>query len=385
MANVTISQSVGVRRGSIMMPNLQSDLDRVTALFDAIPPANGGTQGLNVDWAVPRDLLIAGVTAQIIAFQTANRANLPVIDGVVDPRGNTLRLMNALAGPAPDVGVTATVVQSPYPDYAEEVISPTFQTVDVPSMPGKAALRHADFQVNYVRRLVRIEGSSINWVGVIFPGSAGSITVGKVPHLFFTPLPTQGDYYDQAYDSFGGSPPWWKLWHDYTWGMGRQLIAAGVDQFLVIPFYRNSQHGNLGSFLSNWQDVIAAAVTEAISSVDPYYLRDTFTFDRICSSSFSNGWIPHLAFNSSGDGAARMTDVVFDIDGQAARPPCRWRPSNGVSYLDLPPPRGGNPAASQWYVGGRWKDFYKYWPEGFRSHNACASYLLFHGVSVYCR
>jgi hypothetical protein len=201
-----------------------------------------------------------------------------------------------------------------------------------------------------------------------------------VPHIFFTPGPWQSGYYDGAYDTFGGSPPWGRLWHDYTWGMGRQVVTAGTDQFLVIPFYRNSQHGNLGDFLTNWKEAISAAVTAAIDSLDPTYLRDSFTFDKMYSSSFSNGWIPHKQFNTTAVGAADITDLVFDLDGQAASPPSHWRPLNGIIYLNRPDPRAGNPFGNEWYVGGRWRNFEKYWPGGIKTHNACASYLLYHGV-----
>jgi hypothetical protein len=135
--------------------------------------------------------------------------------------------------------------------------------------------------------------------------------------------------------------------------------------------------------LNNWQDVISAVVTTAINSVDPLYLRNTYTFDRICSSSFSNGWVAHNGFNTAALGAGAMTDVWFDLDGQAASPPSNWRGPNGVCYLNRPPPKI-NPVSNLWFVGGRWAQFAKYWPGGIKTHNACASYLLYHGVWQYC-
>jgi len=77
------------------MANTPRDLAIVTDLFDRIPMANGGSAELFGVWAINRDDLIAEVTAQIITFQTAN--GLPVIDGVIDPGGGTLKLMNTLA------------------------------------------------------------------------------------------------------------------------------------------------------------------------------------------------------------------------------------------------------------------------------------------------
>lgn len=381
MAHVSISQAVGVRNGTKMMPNLKADLDRITALFDAIPSARGGTRDTWGAWMTDRDFLIAEVTAQITAFQTVN--NRPVVDGVVDPGGGTLKLMNQLAGSGVVLPITATVVPAPA-GYAEEMVGNVFQAVEIGSMPGTAPMRPVNGAANFVRKLVKVENCSIKWFGVLFPRNSFGTYFGASPHIFFTPSPIQGGYTDYTYDSFGGKPPWGKLWHDYTWGMGRQIQLAGADQVLVIPFYKTGQHGNLGDFLDNWKQVVSAVVTAAIDAVDPNYLRDTYEFDTIYSSSFSNGWVPHAAFNSKGAGAAAMTRYLFDLDGQAASPPSAWRPSNGVIYLNRPVPRGANPAGNLWYVGGRWNNFVKYWPEGFRPHNACASYLLYHGIWQYC-
>ncbi len=77
------------------MTNTPRDLGIVTDLFDRIPMANGGSAELFGVWSTNRDDLIAEVTAQIITFQTANGRS--VIDGVIDPGGGTLKLMNKLA------------------------------------------------------------------------------------------------------------------------------------------------------------------------------------------------------------------------------------------------------------------------------------------------
>jgi hypothetical protein len=365
-----------------MMPNEQVDLDKVTDLFDRISTAQGGTKEIGGLWATERSALILEVTAQIVTFQTMNRR--PVVDGVIDPTGGTLKLMNTLAtAPTPGGGISATVVPAPA-GYQSEAQNVAFPYADVISMPGTNPLRPTNGGASYVRRLVRVEGCSINWFGVLFPKNDGTVLLGRVPLVYFTPHPSQGGYLDPSYDSFGGSPPWGRLWHDYTWGVGRFICATGADQVLVIPFYRNSQHRNLGDFLSNWKEAVSAVVTAAIVSVDPLALRtDSYTFDRICSCSFSDGWLPHQAFNTQGAGAAAMTNVLFDIDGQAAKPPSHWRPANGVIFLDRPPPRGVNPIGTQWYVGGRWQHFAKIWPGG-TTHAYCSSYLLYFGLWQYC-
>jgi hypothetical protein len=230
-------------------------------------------------------------------------------------------------------------------------------------------------KADYIRKLVYVDSGSINWFGVVC--ARGSF--GSVPHINFTPTPIQGGYPDTTYGSFGG---WGRLWADYTSVIGGQMVAAGVDQILVIPFYRTSQSGKLGDFLANWKEVVSAVITAAINSIDPYYLRDTYSFDHICSSSFSNGWVAHQNFYSHATGAASMTDVLFDLDGQAGG--SHWRPPEGIIYQNRGAP-GSNPIGNVWYVGGRWGASYSTLYGGtLNSHAACRNHLLYHGLWLCC-
>jgi hypothetical protein len=199
--------------------------------------------------------------------------------------------------------------------------------------------------------------------------------------MYFTPHPAQGGYLDPGYDSFKS---WHRLWHDYTQAPGRQIVTADKDQVLVVPFYTNGQHRALGDFLQNWKEAVTTVVTAAIDSIDPTALRSRFEFTEIYSTSFSDGWIPHQQFHSEGVGVEQMTSRVIDLDGQAAHPPSRWRPAKGIVYLDQPPPRGINPRANEWYVGGRWtqKIMMDNWKGKFTGHAACSSYLLYHGMRL---
>ena len=381
MASTTISLPVGIRYGRTVQPNKDDDLRKIRNLFDMIPTENGGRRDSNTTWATERMLLIAEVAAQITLFQTVNTGL--TVDGAVDPRGNTLKRMDALAsssGGGVQIGIHARVVPVMH-GYSEIGMNQLFQTVNPSSVFGNGQLEVLTGQISYIRRLVRVENCSISWFGVLLKFSDLGAFFAREPHVFFTPTPVQGGYSEGTYDSFGGNPPWTRLWHDYTWGMGRQICLASSDQILVIPFYRTSQHGDLGNFLGNWKEVLEKVITAAIDSIDVLQLRDAYTFDTICTSSFSNGWKPHSQFYGAAGNAVRY---AFDLDGQAAKPPSNWQPPNGIAYRDLPPPRGLNPVGNSIYVGNRWKNFYRYWPEGFRSHSACASYLLFHGVWNYC-
>lgn len=369
----SIASPVGIRNGQVMMPNLAKDLNTVTDLFDRIPVAKGGSAEIGGVWAADRNALIGEVTTQIVGFQTTN--GRPVIDGVIDPGGGTLKLMNQLAADQPAGAITATVATAP----ENEKVGPrgTF-VADVNLMPGFRPIEPMVVNAEFVRQLVRVEGCSINWYGVVIPASCQG--QGAMPHINFTPTPAQGGYYDPGYDSFTS---WGQLWIDYTSVIGDQVAASGANQILVIPFYKNSQPTNLGDFMINWREVIGQVITAALISYDPMMLRTDFTFDRIVSSSFSNGYVAHNTFNAQAVGAATMTDFIFDLDGQAGG--SHWRPPNGVIYQNRPSPVKNNPVGNVWYVGGRWgSGFAKLYNGSLNTHAACRNHLLYHGLFLNC-
>jgi hypothetical protein len=163
--------------------------------------------------------------------------------------------------------------------------------------------------------------------------------------------------------------------------MGSQLVVSGAPQILVIPFYTNAQTGNLGGFLTNWREAVTAVLTVAISATDPLFLRDKFQFSQIFTSSFSNGITSHRNFNLQGAGAASMTRIAFDLDGQAAG--SSWRPGRGVIYANTGAPHGVNPEGNLWHVGGRFGHIQPSYP-GTSDHNLCP-FLLLHGLSRFGR
>jgi hypothetical protein len=378
---VEISEAVGIRNGVRPCPNRLIDLGKIRDLFDAIPTAVGGTRDSIGAWSKVPAILIAEIAAQITIFQGAQPGL--TVDGAIDKSGNTLKRMNAIAA-AQGGGVTvisATVDHNvaPYSEIGHDV---SFTAIDSFSMPGRGPLRIIRDKWSYVRRLVRVENCSIKWFGVLFNAVGGTAQFGSVPHIYFTPHPSQGGYQDPGYDSFTS---WHKLWHDYTQAPGRQIVTAGKDQVLVVPFYTNVQHrGGLGDFLLNWKETVTTVVTAAIDSIDPTALRNRFEFNELYSTSFSDGWFPHRQFHTEGLGVQQMTTRVIDLDGQAARPPSHWRPAKGIVYLDQPPPRLGNPLGNEWYVGGRWTQqiMMDNWGGAFTGHAACSSYLLYHGMRL---
>jgi hypothetical protein len=164
----SITRAVGIRDGVTMMPNNQADLRTVTGLLDRIPLANGGTAATPRLWSSDRTVLIAQVTAAIVTFQTVNRRR--VIDGVVDPGGGTLRLMNQLAAPGP---VTATVVSG-------DVNSQLWVVAEPSSLDGTGPLRSRSISPTLTRKLISVDGTSIKWFGVVVPlNPAGGIAGGR--------------------------------------------------------------------------------------------------------------------------------------------------------------------------------------------------------------
>lgn len=374
---VSIGAAVGTRNGVTPLPNRDVDLATITDLFDRISSDNGGTTGVPGAWATDRATLIAEVTVQIEIFQKANNAR--VVDSAIDPGGTTLRTMNRLAADPP---AHATIMPPPGA-FDQDFVARVPLFAANPSLPGAAPLVPTSLPVEYSRRLVAMVGSSIKWFGVVVPTPVGANAAQAVPLIFFTPTPHQHPAEDRDYGGFGGG--WGTLWDDYTDRIGGLLAASSVNQILVLPFYRNDQASNLGSFLVNWQDTVAAVVTAALNDMNPFFLDGAYTFDSIVTASFSNGVGVHQVFNSNAIGAKAMTTRLFDLDGQAQTGGSNFHPENGVFYANSGAPRGGNPRGSTFFVGGRWSLFDVVKPQTSQfSHHACSEHLLCHGLSIFC-
>jgi hypothetical protein len=134
--NVTISQAVGIRNGVRPCPNVQVDLNKIRDLFDTIPTDVGGTRESIGQWSTVRAILITEIAAQITIFQGTPPGGLTV-DGAIDPLGNALKRMNAIA--AAQLGgvtvISATVDHNvtPYSEIGQDV---SFTAIDSFSMPG---------------------------------------------------------------------------------------------------------------------------------------------------------------------------------------------------------------------------------------------------------
>ena len=108
---VSIGAAVGIRNGTVVLPNQTEDLETITDLFDRIAFSDGGTREIGGLWATDRNALIAEITAEIIRFQTMHGFQKP--DGAIDRGGRTLRLMNQLASEPPEPPLIRRLEDSP--------------------------------------------------------------------------------------------------------------------------------------------------------------------------------------------------------------------------------------------------------------------------------
>lgn len=362
----TLTQAVGMKGGAVAMPNQAPDVRAVTGLLDRIPGSKGGTADAPAKWSSDPAVLARQLGGAIAEFQRVNRR--PRADGVLEPGDGTLQLMDTLAASRK---VTATIELA-------DVHSRSWVVADPSSVDGVGDVAPLTIAPPLTRRLVRVTGSSITWFGVVVPVKGSGGAVGGSPHVTFTPSPWQGGYQDGTYEQFDA---WRRLFDKYTSAMGSQMVAAGVPQILVLPIYRNAQAGNLGEFLANWREVLEVVITAALNSVDPLFNRDTYRFDAIYSSSFSNGIATHRNFHLQGNGVSAMTRMAFDLDGQASG--MMWRANRSVVYANTRVPGATNPVGNCWHVGGRLGLLRPSFP-GSTDHNICP-FLLMHGLSKFGR
>ncbi|MEJ1158224.1 hypothetical protein [Prosthecomicrobium sp. N25] len=136
---VQIDFPVGLRDRKTPVRNMQADQAKVLGLLAEIPEDKGGFRArwialgpmrpqAGADGAIPRD-----VAEAIWQFQLfwKNRGVFKVIDGVVDPDGNTLKKMNELAedlhGEA-RVIVGSDAILAAYPEFAS-VMNPSHRSI----------------------------------------------------------------------------------------------------------------------------------------------------------------------------------------------------------------------------------------------------------------
>src|SRR4051812_35281808 len=216
-----LSGPVGLRNGVTQVASAPNDQGKIIRLLWSIEPANGGMNGASAPPAAGAARRCApALAAAIGAFQAlwVSRGEFRVADGVVDPRGTTLRKLDALAGgiaptpPAPTPGFTDLKVlrfQQTLPVQSGGFTIPSIAPASAmpflfaPLAKG-ATLVEAVAGGTVFDFLFKIEkNGAIFWVGACVP--AGTADFSRA-YIFFHP-DTISSTDDAGYPGFTGRWP----------------------------------------------------------------------------------------------------------------------------------------------------------------------------------
>lgn len=253
----TLSGPVGVRNGVTQVANAPVDQGKIIRLLWGIAPANAGMKDVSPPPA-PGGFKRCNpaLAAAILAFQVfwVERGELPKADGVVDPFGQTLRKLDALAAggppapppPKPDrPGFTDLKVlrfQQTLPTAPGGFTIPAIVPTSV--MPflftpvaRNAALVEGSAEGTISELLFKIEkNGAIFWVGACVPQNTADFSRA---YIFFHP-DTISASDDGAYPGFGGR---WPNVKRYVPGQGLQMAAMKAMP-LIVPFMTHASRSN---------------------------------------------------------------------------------------------------------------------------------------------
>jgi hypothetical protein len=293
-----VTAPVGIRNGKTPMTNTQRDLGIAVDLFDRIPVANGGSAEIAGVWSTNRDALIAEVTAQVLVFQTANAR--PVIDGVIDPGGGTLKLMNKLAA---DRLITRMPGDPAWEDWGHKAL-PQLSHDKVPEIVWELTFGSSGTQRPMSTRAYECDAAlGTPHVGIGWPTS---VTRPAAYLIYFHHSIGQ-----EAADYAAAGVRFKKGIGDYMIGRMKgldQVSLSGKDVCLVVP---EPTFGGQGVFETN-----EALVTEVLKEIDADLgggqSRD---LPPLLVASYSDGLGRLNNFMSSCPNLRRLVRGVYDFDG----------------------------------------------------------------------
>lgn len=319
-----LSGPVGVRNGVTQVANAPNDQGKITKLLWTIAPANGGMNGVSAPPAAgsPKRCAPALATA-ISAFQAfwVSRGEFRVADGVVDPRGTTLRKLDALAGgaapaPGPTPGFTDLKVlrfQQTLPVQSGGLTIPSIAPAS--AMPflfapvtKNAALMEAAAGGTVFDLLFKIEkNGAIFWVGACVP--AGTTDFSRA-YIFFHP-DTISSTDDAGYPNFTGR--WPTVRQRYVLPEGLQMAAVRAMP-LIVPFMTNASRAN-NAHTNLFADRGVETLDDIIAGIQ-ISMGQTGTFASVREigvASFSSG-VDHLARFAEKLGASGLIREQIDLD-----------------------------------------------------------------------
>jgi hypothetical protein len=293
-----ITSPVGIRNGQTTMANTPRDLAIVADLFDRIPMANGGSAELFGVWAINRAELIAEVTAQIIIFQTVN--GRPMIDGVIDPGGGTLKLMNKLAE---DRLITRMPGDPAWADWGYKAL-PQLSHAKVPEMVWELTFGSADSPRAMSSRAYECDKAlGTPHIGIGWPSGVTRPSAYLI--YFHHSISQEGGDYAPADVRFK------KGIGDYLIGRMKgmdQISCSGKNVCLVVP---EPTLGGQNAFENN-----EPLATEVLKEIDAdLSAGESRELPPLLLASYSDGLGRLNNFLNSCPNIRRLVRGVYDFDG----------------------------------------------------------------------
>jgi hypothetical protein len=293
-----ISSPVGIRNGQTTMLNAPADLAIVTDLFDRIPMANGGSAELFGVWSNDRTDLIQEVADQIVTFQSKNQ--MAVTDGVIDPGGGTIKLMNKLAA---DRLLTAVPGDPAWEDWGFTAL-PQLSHNKVPEITWELTFNPPGAPRAMNTRAYKCDKAlGTPHIGIGWPTG---VTKPSAYLIYFHHSLGQ-----QAADYASGEARFKKGIGDYLIGRmkGMEQIAwSGKDVCLVVP---EPTFAGQGIFDNNEK-----LITEALKEIDADLTGgETRDLPPLLVASYSDGLGRLNNFMNSCPSLRKTVRGIYDFDG----------------------------------------------------------------------
>ena len=292
-----IHSPVGIRNGQTPMTNAPADLAIVTDLFDRIPMNSGGSAENFGIWSKNRDDLIQEVADQIVAFQRTN--GMTVIDGVLDPGGRTLKLMNKLAA---DKLVTPLQGDPGWEDWGytrlPQLIHNKVPEIDWElTFGGASQFRAMDTRAYTCDRAMGTPHVGISWPMGVKKPSAYLL-------YFHHSIGQEGTDYVPSGVRFK------KGIGDYLIGRMKgmdQIAYSGKNVCLVVP---EPTFAGQGVFSYNEK-----LITEALKEIDADLSGETRDLPPLLTASYSDGLERMQHFMENCPSLRRTVKAMYDFDG----------------------------------------------------------------------
>lgn len=278
------------------MANKDADLAIVTDLFDRISMDHGGSAELFGVWSKNRDDLIQEVADQTVRFQTVN--GLSVIDGVIDPGGRTIHLMNKFAT---DRLLTPMPGDPGWEDWGYKDL-PQLSNYKVPEIVWEMTFgAPSPPRAMSTRAYVCDAAMRTPHVGIAWP--AGVTKPSAYLIYFHHSIGQEGGDYATASVRFK------KGIGDYLIGRMRGMdgiAASGTNVCMVVP------EPTFGQPVFETDDKLT---TEALKEIDADLCGETRDLPPILAASYSDGLGRMNNFKNNCTGLSKMVRGVYDFDG----------------------------------------------------------------------